>query len=200
MSTDVLEALPPGQLEFEFEGFGLGSLEEAQEIFDAVGDHFKPGWSERDVPEGWVWLGSGGSRNAYLSPSGVVYKIQHDSSEAETPWNRMEIGQFARIRKERSLPPSWRVPKTHLYSFRTTYTRYNRKLRKEVVEPGTVHIVAMEYVAGQAVGCGASTEDRKFMAAGFDAAGLFDSGGANAIKALDGSWYIIDAGESESTV
>jgi hypothetical protein len=49
----------------------LGNAEEAKTIASA-----------NDTPDGWTYLGSGVSRRAYLSPSGVVYKV------AITPYER----------------------------------------------------------------------------------------------------------------
>ena len=49
----------------------IGTAKEAAQIDGVlIGKH---------VPDGWKWLGSGAYRNAYLSPTGVVYKVCRDS-------------------------------------------------------------------------------------------------------------------------
>lgn len=65
-------------------------------------------------PEGWKYLGSGAFRAAYLSPEGVVYKVQIDRwysiqsnhSEYET-WKRLYFGC--------KMPKYSRLPKLSYY-------------------------------------------------------------------------------------
>jgi hypothetical protein len=52
----------------------IGTMEEAQEIFKAP---------ENRLPPGWDRLGTGGTRQVYRSPTGVVYKVCWDYEDDE---------------------------------------------------------------------------------------------------------------------
>lgn len=171
----------------------IGTVEEAQEIFDAVG---------RPVaglpPAGWREIGAGGTRHCYLSPSGVVYKICYNNGDERPGYNEREHDNLEKIRNGGKLPKGWRVPKSHLHSFRSNIERWNVRLQKEEVVPAQVSVIAMEYISGKRLGSmcdNISGNDWWDMEEAFKAVGLHDTGGANAIKAEDGTRYIIDAAE-----
>jgi hypothetical protein len=69
------------------------------------------------VPEGWEKLGSGSYRAAYLSPSGVVYKVNHRlrDSKAQEGSNYAEMMNIIKLRKGRRIPDGWAVPDATLY-------------------------------------------------------------------------------------
>lgn len=71
---------------------------------------------EIPVPEDWKKLGSGCYRTAYLSPSGVVYKVQH----RKTSW-QTNVGEAEKIRSLmfRKLPKGCRLPRFALYDLGT---------------------------------------------------------------------------------
>lgn len=63
-------------------------------------------------PKGWQYLGSGSYRSAYLSPTGVVYKVNDDDSYYGS--NDSEWDNYLRI--EGMVLPSWlRIPRMQLY-------------------------------------------------------------------------------------
>lgn len=80
-------------------------------------------------PDGWEFLGAGCYRSAYLAPSGVVYKIGHDSG------NRQEASTAQRLRKLNI--PGIYIPKTSSFNFEVNTHRHRRT------------IVAMEYIDGE---------------------------------------------------
>lgn len=172
----------------------IGTLAEAQKIYRAVGDHLRGGIP----PRGWREIGAGGTRHCYLSPSGVVYKLCYVYEDDDPTVNDREQVNFDKIRNCGKLPNNWRVPKSHLHAFRTNISRFNRRLQKEVVVPGRVAVLACEYIPGKRLGsmCKDVSGDEWWdMETAFRAVGLSDTGGANAIRATDGTHYIIDAGE-----
>jgi hypothetical protein len=85
---------------------------------DGHQDYFLP-------DNGWSFLGEGCERIAWLSPSGVVYKVEHDDSGA----NKDEYDNIERL----MLVPckGWRLPRADLFEF-----------------SGEISIIAMEYVVG----------------------------------------------------
>ena len=63
----------------------IGTQEEAETAW-LIHDEYQKNWRNHEMPEGWRTLGSGMFRTAYLSPSGVVYKVEnvcHDSNRDE---------------------------------------------------------------------------------------------------------------------
>ena len=126
----------------------LGSLDEAKEIFAAVGDRWK---NVYQGPEGWTFAGSGRSRDVWLNPSKtVVYKICHVYSDDEPSYNELEAWNIDFIRANRRLPDGWLIPDYQLYKFNYCYTQWDKDHRKGVARVGRVVILAMEYVDGVA--------------------------------------------------
>lgn len=186
------------QLEFDFDiDSGLGSLAEAKEIFDAVGDSFRQ--DHEAVPPGWTYVSSGGTRKVYLSPTGIAYKVCYDYSddEHEPTWNDLEYLNLKRIRREGKLPPGWKVPRTQLHVFQDNITRWVWTNKKEESVRCRVTILAMDYIYGQTVGGwdNEGTPESLSMEEAFRRVGLGDVGGKNAIKTPEGDHYIIDAAE-----
>lgn len=177
----------------------IGTLEEAQAIFDAVGDRWAPDFDERNCPEGWKYLGCGGTRNVYLSPSGVVYKVCHHYYKDEPSVNDVEHANFEVIRTTRKLPRKWRVPKSHLHAFQAQYRKYNYALKETKEIHGRVAILACEYVDGETVGWNGTPQRKRAMDYAFKKIGLFDNARGNAMFGNDGYRYIVDAGEAPLT-
>lgn len=75
------------------------------------------------VLAGWQVLGTGCSRTAYLSPKGVVYKVNRDLSDGEykSNSNYAEMHNIVRI-KGGVLPKGWAVPDATLYHIPTPAT------------------------------------------------------------------------------
>lgn len=170
----------------------IGTLEEAQEIFEAVG-----GPIAGFPPAGWQEIGAGGTRHCYLSPSGVCYKICYNSGSDRPSYNEREQVNLEKIRMSGKLPVGWRVPKSDLHFFRSNIERWNMQLQKEEVVPTQVCVIAMEYIPGKRLGSMSDVTGDEWwdMEQAFMAVGLSDTGGANAIKHADGTRYIIDAAE-----
>lgn len=88
----------------------LGSLDNAETAYllhaGLVFDRYGTPLNEYVVPEGWVYLGRGISRIAYLGPDSVVYKVGDNIS------NSTEMRQ-ARILDALGLPEGFGVPKMH---------------------------------------------------------------------------------------
>lgn len=184
-----------GQLEFEFEGDTLiGTLDEAMELWESQFDRVCG--NSNGAPPGWKYVGSGGTRVVYKSPSGVCYKVcyEYDDEEDETH-NEVEHKNMRRIDREGKLPKGWRVPKTHLHIFQGHVKRWDYHMRKPKQQPARVVILATDYIDGELVGWSATEDDQNEMSNAFSAVGLCDTGGDNAVKAKDGTRYIIDAAE-----
>lgn len=169
----------------------IGSLAEAQEIFDAVGDRWNIDYDPSACPEGWTFLGSGGTRSVYLSPSGVAYKVCHTYEDDDEPsYNDVEHYNFEIIRKYGKLPNRWRVPQSHIHCFNGRYKRYNHKTFKAELGTAKITILACEYIKGVSF-----HDDPEDMDAVFDSVGLFDTVRSNAVKGDNGYRYIVDAAE-----
>lgn len=87
----------------------IGNQEEAQFIHDWW-------WEERhdrhgDAPEGWEYLGQGSFRIAYLSPSGVVYKVQKEGAHYTYQTNKGEHEAWRRLYFNCKMPEHTRLPK-----------------------------------------------------------------------------------------
>lgn len=64
-----------------------------------------------NLPEGWQFLGAGSFRAAYLSPSGVVYKVQKDLSGSRYQTNKGEYDAWRRLYFNTKMPRYSRLPK-----------------------------------------------------------------------------------------
>ncbi len=73
------------------------------------------------LPEGWVWLSSGLYRCAYLSPKGVVYKVNRHVSDSATmsdsyPYKGLNYNEMSRILKlSPTMPEGYGIPDCTLY-------------------------------------------------------------------------------------
>lgn len=193
MTTSVLEHVK-GQLEFDFDtDDNVGTLDEAMELWEAVRGRSFGG--NCNPPEGWEYVGSGGTRAVYRSPTGVCYKICHEYEETDTSHNDVEHVNFRRIEREGKLPPNWRVPRSRLHVFAANMHRWDYHLKREIQRPGRVAVIACDFISGTELGWRMPEEDREEMYSAFDAVGLHDTGGANAVMREDGTYFIIDAAE-----
>lgn len=126
----------------------IGTPEEARAIY-AVGDGYNP-----TPPEGWQFLGSGMYRNAFLSPSGVVYKVEKNECLG---YGQDNYGEYCNwlTASTRKFPEDVRLPAMTFYSISESEDSFGR----------TVHggVIAMEYVDGGTVrSCGAHVKYRYY--------------------------------------
>ncbi|WNN94817.1 hypothetical protein SEA_PHREDRICK_264 [Streptomyces phage Phredrick] len=74
---------------------------------------YGPNIEKPELPEGWKFLAAGVSRRAYLSPSGVVYKVQRNP-ESDYQGNKGEHETAERVRKSGDVRGAY-IPRTSLY-------------------------------------------------------------------------------------
>lgn len=74
---------------------------------------YGPEMEEPKVPDGWRFLAAGISRRAYLSPTGVVYKVQRDPASTYQG-NKGEHETAQKIRKSCDVKGAY-IPLTELY-------------------------------------------------------------------------------------
>jgi len=67
------------------------------------------------APAGWKNLGKGCFRSAYLSPDGVVYKVQHYVGSGQS--NAKEYRKYNRLRIEHKMPEGARFPLLQHFAF-----------------------------------------------------------------------------------
>lgn len=171
----------------------MGSLDEAIQLWEAQRGRTR---GENDgTPEGWEYVGSGGTRVVYKAPSGVCYKVCHNYDDEDESHNDVELRNMKRIEREGKLPPKWRLPKMQLHVFPGQQRRWDFRMQKESFKSGRIAILATEYIEGEELSWQSPTTERAKQEAAFDAVGLSDTGGANAIKAKTGEYYIVDAAE-----
>lgn len=174
----------------------IGTLDEAQEIFE-LNERAWRNAEHLQLPEGWTFVGSGGTRRVYRSPSGVAYKVNYYHAEDEPTPNDLEHNNFRRIAREGKLPGNWKVPRSHVYRFRANLSRYTWEAG--VIEksdcPTEVAVLACDYIDGKLVG-GLTHEDSDYQHAEvvFAKIGLCDLGGKNVVKTPE-HYYIVDAAE-----
>lgn len=91
----------------------IGNEAEAKFIRDWYAS--KGQWSQRDdtPPVGWERLGSGCYRAAFLSPTGVVYKVQHNYDHS----SQSNAGEAETLRRYwlTRMPKGCRLPRWSLY-------------------------------------------------------------------------------------
>lgn len=80
-----------------------------------------------EPPEGWEWIGEGSSREAFLSPAGIVYKVDVFRNSG----NLDEYENYLRVKK---MPPlkGWEIPEMFLYK----------------LDDNAGEVMAVEYVEG----------------------------------------------------
>jgi hypothetical protein len=170
----------------------IGTIEEAKEIFEAP---------ENNLPPGWERIGTGGTRQVYRAPSGVVYKVCWDYEDDEPTHNDREHRNFNQIRRSGRLPRGWKVPDSHLHIFRSNLKRWDFKTKEQHERQTRVSVLACEYVAGRLLSAwddDITEEKLAMLRESFAQVGLHDIDGANAVQVEDG-YYIIDAGEDMIT-
>lgn len=102
----------------------IGSMTEAETILAAH--------KGKTIPAGWKEIGSGEYRTAYLSPTGVVYKIERGFRKNQS--NRGEYERILELRYDKILAGYGAyIPKAWLY------------------ECGRTDVIAMEYVTGASI-------------------------------------------------
>lgn len=93
----------------------LGNETDAAFIRDWFVAEVQKSFSEQATePEGWKRLGAGVSRVAFLSPEGVVYKVQRYYGEQWGQSNERE-DQNIKEHRLRKLPEGCRLPRWHFY-------------------------------------------------------------------------------------
>lgn len=87
----------------------VGNAEDARLIHNHVREHGRHG----PAPKGWKRAGQGSFRSAWLSPDGVVYKVQHYHHSHQS--NEGEIQNILKILSGRPLPEQCRIPQATFY-------------------------------------------------------------------------------------
>lgn len=85
----------------------VGNQEEATLIHEWYHDHH----GRYGAPEGWKYLNAGSFRAAYLSPSGVVYKVQKDRQGYGYQSNKGEYDKWRDLYFKCKMPRYSRLPK-----------------------------------------------------------------------------------------
>lgn len=157
----------------------IGTLEHAKLIYRRRRRGFGP------LPRGWKKVGEGTYRTCYLSPDGVVYKLDKKSA-CDPNSNRGEFENYKAFRKTK-LPKGWRIAPTYMHSFD---------------DDGEVCVVAMKYVEGRhekVDKMSLQQVDLHWEANqawdAFDALGLMDLHEENYLVTPRGTKVIIDLGE-----
>lgn len=166
----------------------IGSLAEAKQIFNAAGDR----WKENVVlPYGWEECGDGSTRVAFLSPSGIVYKICKSYDVNYPSENVHEEKNFRAIKEKGLLPLGWYIPEVTLYRFKALYTQWDRFESEPREKWGQVDVLACEYIPGPE-----ETLDQDTADVVFSHIGLSDPTTFNVkVHGETQDYYIIDAGE-----
>lgn len=183
-----------GQLTLDIPGLDpVGSLDEAMELWEYYQDRTKGNGD--GTPPNWEYLGSGGTRVAYKSPTGVCYKVCYEYDEDDQTYNEVEHKNMQRIRREGKLPNGWKPLRTYLHVFESHQRKWDYHMRTQKTNTLRVVILACDYIEGQAICWLSAPAEMNEMHRAFAACGLTDTGGANAIRANDGTYYVIDAAE-----
>lgn len=175
---------------------GIGTREEAMQLLEIA--HHGPKPNEAKVRKalkenGWALIGSGSYRDAWLSPSGVVYKVETDDYYAPgDTYNEDEYFEAMRL-ADMEFPDFIVIPEVDTYE----------------VAPG-VHVNAMEYVEGRPLNycykgvgrkvcrCGSGVgkdgkcDDERWMDLLYDHAPISDIHGQNVVLRPDNKIVIID--------
>ena len=119
----------------------IGRRAEARRLLDYV---LANTWADQDAVQrklldsGWEFIGAGCYRSAFLSPSGVVYKVE-DDTYCES--NKDEIRR-ARALARKSLSADIVIPVVSGFTFKSPTGDADRPFKHTV-------IVAMQYMAGE---------------------------------------------------
>lgn len=93
----------------------LGNEEDARFIRDwYAGELEKPTYNQfKDAPKGWTRLGAGRYRTAFLSPDGVVYKVQQRYAKPGEYEGQCNKGEAVNLRKYwlKKMPEGCRMPR-----------------------------------------------------------------------------------------
>ncbi len=90
----------------------LGNESDARLIFEWKESQFLNGYSP--APRGWAYLGQGSFRSAYLSPDGVVYKVEHAPGGF---YGQSNYGEMLNLRRYwlTKMPKGCRLPRWGWY-------------------------------------------------------------------------------------
>lgn len=92
----------------------LGNEADARFIRDwYVEEREKREWDQRDAPKGWTRLGAGCYRTVFLSPDGVVYKVQQHYAKPGGYEGQSNKTEVANLRKYwlKKMPEGCRLPR-----------------------------------------------------------------------------------------
>ena len=165
----------------------LGTLEEAQLIYRRRKSGAGP------LPAGWRKLGEGISRQAYLSPTGTVYKImgRQDNSNENEYLSCQKIKEGVKNNMT-PLPKPWRVAECKLYKWDGLVKKPRDYFTYDWTE-GEVCVIAMEYIDGQHAPDNDYWSDQGDVV--FSHLGSGDGHVANWVMSNKGEYVIIDLGE-----
>lgn len=92
----------------------LGNEADARFIRDwYVEERGKREWDQRDAPKGWTRLGAGCYRTVFLSPDGVVYKVQQRYAKPDQYEGQCNKSEAANLRRYwlTKMPEGCRLPR-----------------------------------------------------------------------------------------
>jgi hypothetical protein len=151
-------------------------MEEAKLIYQYKYDR------RRGAPKGWKKLGSGAYRTAYLSPTGIVYKIAFDYYEEGSRYtnnNDEEFNNYLDIARKNLSFRGWRIPKLYAYTWIDDLSNLK------------ITVNAMEYVEGEHEKKKGDEAYDEFEHV-FGRFGLYDCQPANWVLSPSGHRYIVD--------
>lgn len=138
----------------------LGNEADARFIRDW---HFSPdakrdAWGDliQQAPDGWRRLGEGCYRVAYLSPDGVVYKVQHYYAEPGQYQSQSNKGEAEALRKYwlKKMPKGCRLPRWGFFELDgrgvIAMERFNKTLShySQYNDPGSRYWILVEHLQG----------------------------------------------------
>lgn len=102
----------------------IGTAEEAKFIRDwahgrAPGGYIYGDEVRKNLPEGWQYAGCGAYRAAFLSPCGVIYKVEREVGGNVALWGQSNEGEYRNLKKMYltcKLPEGTRLPKFTYYT------------------------------------------------------------------------------------
>jgi uncharacterized protein YbdZ (MbtH family) len=180
----------------------LGSLDEAKEIYEAITGYSDSSFEDR-APEGWKFVGKGGTRACYRSPDGVLYKVCHRYYEDRHNNNDIESENYSFIKKSGKVPKGWRLPRHEAYRFVARHKRWSYDANDEIEVDASITVLAVELVKGKTYYELANNLDpagyRNLSSEvnnAFWAVGLDDAYMGNAMQCSNGFKWYVDVAES----
>lgn len=138
---------------------------------------------DSETPSGWEFAGSGCSRRAYLSPSGVIYKVQTGYDDA----NDNEYVTACALIASGAIPEGWDVPRIGRYRVEKN-GKTEVILAMENLGPNEVSVWTVEVPVPKGYVSHNDVVNKVF--------GVFDSHGGNIRQRADGTLVCIDMGFS----